>query len=86
MRSKVTVLILPKPGILDPQGKAIEENLPAIGYDGVESVRVGKVIEMVVKGDDAAQIESRVSRMCDALLANPVIEDYEIELANPEAD
>lgn len=83
MRSKVTVLIRLKPGILDPQGKAIEESLPALGYGGVESVKVGKVIEMVVEGADASEIESRAKAMCDALLANPVIEDYEVELANP---
>lgn len=84
MRSKVTVLIRLKAGILDPQGKAIEESLPALGYGGVESVRVGKVIELLAEGDDAAEIESRVRAMCDALLANPVIEDYEIELTTPE--
>lgn len=84
MRSKVTVLIRLKAGILDPQGKAIEESLPALGYGGVESVKVGKVIEMIAEGADAPEIESRVRAMCDALLANPVIEDYEIDLATPE--
>lgn len=86
MRLKVNVRIRLKPGILDPQGKAIEESLPALGYGEVESVRVGKLIQLVVEGETRESIEQRVSAMCDALLANPVIEDYELEVEPPGGD
>ena len=69
---KARVLIRPKEGILDPQGQAVERALPALGFDGVSNVRVGRLIELEV--DDA----SRVPEMCDRLLANPLIEDYEV--------
>jgi phosphoribosylformylglycinamidine synthase PurS subunit len=76
------VLIRPKAGILDPQGQAVERALPALGFEGVANVHVGRLIELDV--EDASQ----VPRMCERLLANPLIEDYEvIELgvAGPEA-
>jgi phosphoribosylformylglycinamidine synthase subunit PurS len=66
------VLIRPKEGILDPQGQAVERALPALGFEGVSNVRVGRLIELEV--DDAA----RVPEMCERLLANPLIEDYEV--------
>jgi phosphoribosylformylglycinamidine synthase len=66
------VLIRPKEGILDPQGQAVERALPALGFEGVNQVRVGRLIELEV--DDAA----RVPEMCERLLANPLIEDYEV--------
>ena len=66
------VLVRPKPGILDPQGKAVERALPALGFQGVSEVRVGRLIELQV--EDPAQLEA----MCERLLANPLIEDYEI--------
>jgi phosphoribosylformylglycinamidine synthase subunit PurS len=66
------VLIRPKAGILDPQGQAVEGALPALGFDGVTNVHVGRLIELEV--DDA----TRVPEMCERLLANPLIEDYEI--------
>jgi phosphoribosylformylglycinamidine synthase subunit PurS len=69
----VRVLIRPKAGILDPQGQAVERALPALGFEGVENVHVGRLVELDV--DDA----SRVPEMCERLLANPLIEDYEIE-------
>ena len=70
---KARVLIRPKEGILDPQGKAVERALPALGFDGVTDVRVGRLIELEV--DDPA----RLPEMCQRLLANPLIEDYEIQ-------
>jgi phosphoribosylformylglycinamidine synthase subunit PurS len=70
---RVRVLIRPKAGILDPQGQAVERALPALGFEGVENVHVGRLVELDV--DDA----SRVPEMCERLLANPLIEDYEIE-------
>jgi phosphoribosylformylglycinamidine synthase PurS subunit len=69
---RVQVLIRPKEGILDPQGQAVEQALPALGFEGVRNVHVGRLIELDV--DDPAQ----VPEMCERLLANPLIEDYEI--------
>jgi phosphoribosylformylglycinamidine synthase PurS subunit len=69
----VRVLIRPKAGILDPQGQAVERALPALGFDGVSRVHVGRLVELDVP--DA----SRVPEMCEKLLANPLIEDYSIE-------
>jgi phosphoribosylformylglycinamidine synthase PurS subunit len=72
---KARVLIRPKAGILDPQGQAVERALPALGFDGVREVRVGRLVELDV--DDPA----RLPEMCETLLANPLIEDYEIQEA-----
>ena len=66
------VLIRPKEGILDPQGIAVERALPALGFSGVENVHVGRLVELDV------QDESQLDAMCQKLLANPLIEDYEI--------
>ncbi len=73
----VRVYITPKKGILDPQGVAIERSLPALGFDGVANVRVGKFIELeldVTDGAEAARDE--IDAMCRKLLANPIIEDF----------
>jgi phosphoribosylformylglycinamidine synthase PurS subunit len=75
---RVRVLIRPKAGILDPQGQAVERALPALGFAGVANVHVGRLVELDV--DDPG----RVPEMCERLLANPLIEDFEIE--RPEAD
>ena len=69
---RARVLIRPKAGILDPQGIAVERALPALGFDGVQHVHVGRLIELDV--EDA----SRLPEMCERLLVNPLIEDYEI--------
>jgi phosphoribosylformylglycinamidine synthase PurS subunit len=66
------VLIRPKQGILDPQGQAVERALPALGFEGVTNVRVGRLIELEV--DDPALVPA----MCERLLANPLVEDYEV--------
>ena len=71
---KARVLIRPKDGILDPQGKAVERALPALGFEGVSHVRVGRLVEL--EADNADDLDS----LCEKLLANPLIEDYEIEL------
>jgi phosphoribosylformylglycinamidine synthase subunit PurS len=71
--AKARVLIRPKEGILDPQGKAVERALPALGFEGVGHVRVGRMIEL--EADDPA----RLPELCEKLLANPLIEDFEIE-------
>ena len=71
---RARVLIRPKAGILDPQGVAVERALPALGFAGVSAVHVGRLVELDV--DDPAQLEE----MCEKLLANPLVEDYEVEL------
>jgi phosphoribosylformylglycinamidine synthase len=79
---KVTVTITLKPTLLDAQGRTVESALRGIGFDEATGVRIGKVIEMQL-ADTASEseIRSRVSSMCDKLLANPVTEDYKIEVA-----
>ena len=69
-----------RPGILDPQGGVIERALPALGYANVSQVRVGKSIRLVVEAADEATARAEIEEMCRKLLANPVIEDYTIEL------
>ena len=69
---RARVLVRPKRGILDPQGQAVERALPALGFEGVRNVHIGRLIELDV--DDA----STLPEMCERLLANPLIEDYEI--------
>jgi len=71
--ARARVLIRPKEGILDPQGKAVERALPALGFEGVGHVRVGRMVEL--EADDPA----RLPELCEKLLANPLIEDFEIE-------
>ena len=71
---RARVLIRPKAGILDPQGVAVERALPALGFAGVEHVHIGRIVELDV--EDPAQLQP----MCEKLLANPLVEDYEIEL------
>jgi phosphoribosylformylglycinamidine synthase PurS subunit len=68
------VLIRPKEGILDAQGKAVESALPALGFEGIEHVRVGRIVELNAESPD------RLDELCEKLLANPLIEDYEIEI------
>lgn len=75
---KAKVYITPKKGILDPQGLTIERSLPALGFEGVSNVRVGKYIELELPDGDKAAEE--LDRMCQKLLANPIIEDFEFDL------
>lgn len=70
---RVRVLIRPKEGILDPQGKAVERALPALGFSGVGNVHVGRLVELDVPSLEAAE------QMCERLLANTLIEDYEVQ-------
>ena len=74
MPIRVRVLVRPKSGILDPQGEAVRRALPALGFGGVESVHVGRLIEMEVESPD------EVDGMCRRLLANPTVEEYEWEV------
>jgi phosphoribosylformylglycinamidine synthase len=77
---KARVHIMLKNGVLDPQGEAVRHALGSMGFDGVESVRQGKVIELELAETDASKVEAEVRKMCEALLANTVIESYEVEL------
>ena len=81
MAYRVSVHITPRRGILDPQGKAVEGALHSLGFEGVSSVRVGRhiVVDTDAASEDAAI--ASVTAMCERLLANPVIEDFEIESA-----
>ena len=73
MTIRARVLVRPKAGIIDPQGVAVERALPALGFDGVANVHVGRLIELDI--EDPNQLEA----MCEKLLANPLIEDYSIQ-------
>ena len=75
---RARVLIRPKAGILDPQGQAVERALPALGFGGVADVHVGRLIELDVEEPD------RLAEMCEQLLANPLVEDFQIQ--RPDAD
>ncbi len=75
------VNVLLKPGISDPQGQTIERALPALGYEGVQGVRVGKHIELSVEASSEEEAYARIQEMCERLLANPVIESYEVTVS-----
>jgi phosphoribosylformylglycinamidine synthase PurS subunit len=77
---KVRVRVTLKPGVLDPQGKAIGNALASLGFTGIDEVRQGKLIELDLAATDAAHAHAQAEAMCRELLANPVIEDYAIEL------
>jgi phosphoribosylformylglycinamidine synthase len=76
---RATVLVRPKAGILDPQGQAVETSLRHLGF-AVDDARVGRVVDLEVEAADAADARAQLERMCEQLLANPLIESYEIEL------
>jgi phosphoribosylformylglycinamidine synthase subunit PurS len=76
---KATVLVRPKPGILDPQGEAVESSLRQLGFPVAEA-RVGRLVDLEVEASDAAEARAKLAEMCERLLANPLIESYEIEL------
>lgn len=79
IRARVTVRL--RNGVLDPQGQAIQGALGSLGFTGVDSVRQGKVFDIELETDDRAKAESAVKSMAEKLLANMVIEDFEIELS-----
>lgn len=78
LRARVHVTL--KPGVLDPQGKAVQHSLTALGFAGVEQVRQGKYIEIDLAGEDREAARGRIDAMCRQLLANTVIENYAIDL------
>jgi phosphoribosylformylglycinamidine synthase PurS subunit len=76
---RATILVRPKPGILDPQGAAVETALEHLGFS-VSGARIGKIVDIDVASDDATEARAQVEKMCQQLLANPLVESYEIEL------
>lgn len=79
IKARITVTL--KTGVLDPQGKAIEHALSGLGFDGVGTVRQGKVFDVELSESDKAKAEADLKAMCDKLLANTVIENYAVEIA-----
>ena len=75
--SRVVITVMPKQGVLDPQGQAVQGALARLGFSGVEDVRIGKRIELSVTGDAPA---ATAEEMCERLLANALIEDYQVEV------
>jgi phosphoribosylformylglycinamidine synthase len=84
VKFRFEVLVSLKEGLLDPQGKAVQNALPTLGWSNVSDVRVGKHIELVVEADDEAAARSQVEEMARRFLSNPVIEDFRV-LAAEEA-
>jgi phosphoribosylformylglycinamidine synthase len=80
MRFKVKVEVMLKDGIADPQGQTIERALPALGFEGVSGVRVGKRIDLEFEAGSEQDARTKVDEMCERLLANPVIESFEVSL------
>jgi len=76
MTFRVHVRVIPRPGLLDPQGQAVEHALGSLGFAGVQQVRIGKAIELGIDAATAADAEVLARRMCERLLANPVTEDF----------
>ena len=80
MHYKVHVRIVPRAGLLDPQGQAVEHALAALGFGEATQVRIGKAIELAVEATSPDDAKARARAMCDKLLANPVTEDYLVEV------
>ena len=78
MKFSITVTL--KKDVLDPQGKVIANSLSDLGFDGIQSVRQGKYIEIILDGDDKSAATTKLNQMCEKLLANLVIEDYSVEI------
>jgi phosphoribosylformylglycinamidine synthase PurS subunit len=78
---RATVLVRPKAGILDPQGEAVQGSLRQLGF-AVEHARVGRVVDLELASADPTEARAELERMCEQLLANPLIESYEIEMAS----
>lgn len=79
---KARVYVTLKPGVLDPQGQAVGKTLGRLGYEDVNSVRIGKFVEIEIDHVDPATAKRRVEEMCDRLIANTVIENYRVEIEN----
>ena len=82
--ARVVVDVMPKPEILDPQGKAVLGALPRLGFEGVTEVRQGKRFELEIEGELTDERRAEVEQMAETLLSNPVIEDYAVRVLEPE--
>ena len=80
MKAKVTITL--KPGLLDAQGKTIRGALESLGFKGVKDVRIGKYVEIELNGAKAASAKRDVERMCEKLLANPIVETYRVDVTS----
>ena len=80
MTYRVHVRVMPRAGLLDPQGQAVEHALGSLGFEGTQQVRVGRAIELELDAASPDDAVGRAREMCDRLLANPVTEDYELEV------
>lgn len=85
-RFHVEVRVKPRPGLLDPEGKAIHHALDSLGYHGVDQVRVGKVIDLEMEADSRDEARQRADEMCRKLLANPVTEDFEVRVVGSASE
>ncbi len=83
---RVRVLVTPKQGVLDPRGRAIQRSLRDLGYAAVSDVRTGQVIHLELATSDPEEARKLAGEMCEKLLANPVIESYELDLVAPSSD
>jgi phosphoribosylformylglycinamidine synthase len=80
MTYRVHVRVMPRTGLLDPQGQAVEHALTTLGFQGAGGVRVGRAIELALEASSTEEAQARARKMCDQLLANPVTEDYEVSV------
>ncbi len=80
-RYQAQIYVTLRPSVLDPAGTAVLSGLKHMGYDNVEGVRIGKYVELTLEADDEAAAHAQLDRVCDELLANPVIENYRFELS-----
>ena len=80
---KASIIVTLRPSILDPQGKAAEHALTNLGFDAIENVRVGKMVEMSIRVDSADAAREVAVAACEKLLANPVMEDFDVQIAEP---
>jgi phosphoribosylformylglycinamidine synthase len=78
---KIKVFVTPKKNVLDPQGVAVGHALESLGLVGLKGTRVGKVVELEIEGTDSPQFRAQLEKLCRDLLSNPVIEDYQYEIA-----
>ncbi len=85
MGFRVEVKVTPREGLLDPQGRAVQTALASIGFDGVEGVQIGKLVRMWVEASSESEALNRAREMCDRLIANPVTEDYSMEMLDDES-
>ncbi len=87
-RFTAEVRVTPRPGLLDPEGKAIQHALDSLGYDGIEELRVGRLIQVEMTAESEDEARARAEEMCRKLLANPVTEDFQVQVqpADPEEE